>query len=227
MPIEAPLSKHSRTNCKLGIVLLLGAAIIFAYDGYLSQFQWSLRHKFYEDHSKVLLFRIGAELLTSLDKGVVPPEVQRGFEQAKQPLSAAISPQKETEPWVIADGANRYSLQKDEAGLAVYRDGPDDTMVLNQVLPFFFVVGAALLGGWFWSRKGMKVVAADNELVISAKKRIPYDAIEKIDKTHFESRGFFTITYKTSAGREANQKLSGYTYDNLRPLLDHLIAKIT
>ena len=57
MAIEAPLSKHSKTNYKLGILLFLGMAVIFAYDGYLSQYEWSYRRDFYEEHSKVLLFR--------------------------------------------------------------------------------------------------------------------------------------------------------------------------
>jgi hypothetical protein len=229
MPIEAPLSKHSKTNCKLGIVLLLGTAVVFAYDGYLSKYQWSFRRKFYEEHNQALLFRIKTEPQKSLDDGAIPPELRREFDTMRRPLSnaATLSSQEAGQRWVIADGPNRYILGKDKTGLAVYVEEPDDTMVVNKVSPFFLGVGAIALGAWFRSRKDMKLVAADNELVISAKKRIPYDAIEKIDKTHFETKGFFTITYKTGAGREATRKLSGYTYDNLRPLLDLLIAKIT
>jgi len=52
MAIEAPYSKHSKNNFKIGIVLCLGAAIIFAYDGYLSKYEWSLRRSFYEKHVK-------------------------------------------------------------------------------------------------------------------------------------------------------------------------------
>jgi hypothetical protein len=229
MPIEAPLSKHSRTNYKLGIVLLLGLAVVFAYDGYLSQYPWSLRRKFYEEHTRALLFQLDSKPSAGLDGGVISAELRRSFAEAKRPLSAAatLSPRQAGRQWVLTDGVEEYSLRMEDTGLAVYRTVPDDTMVLNRILPIFFGTGAIVLGAWFWWRKDMRLVAAESELIISANKRIPYDAIEQIDKTHFDSKGFFRITYKTAAGRQVNRKLSGYTYDNLRPLLDLLIAKIT
>jgi hypothetical protein len=52
MVIEAPYSKYSKTNFKIAIVACIGGAIIFAYDGYLSKYEWSLRHSFYEKHVK-------------------------------------------------------------------------------------------------------------------------------------------------------------------------------
>jgi len=52
MAIEAPYSKYSKTNFKIGIVLCVAVAIIFAYDGYLSKYEWSLRRSFYEEHVK-------------------------------------------------------------------------------------------------------------------------------------------------------------------------------
>ena len=53
MAIEAPLSKYKKTNFKIAIALCVIFAIIFAYDGYLSKYQWSLRRSFYEKHVKV------------------------------------------------------------------------------------------------------------------------------------------------------------------------------
>ena len=159
MTIEAPYSKYSKNNFKIGIVLCVAVAIIFAYDGYLSKYEWSLRRSFYEDHVK--------------------------------------------------DGK------------------PDFDMVFNQKSPFVFVGLAAVLTAWFRARKNKKVLADENELIIGNKKRIPYDSIEKIDKTYFDKKGVFVITYKTKGDKEVNWKVSDRQYDNLEAILEHLVAKIS
>ncbi len=160
MALEAPLSRYKRNNFILYIAVCLGGAAIFAYDGYLSQYEWSHRRAFYEEHT-------------------------------------------------------------DEQGR------PDSTLVWNQKLPPFLVVGALLLGGYWYAIRNRKLVAADDALILAGGKRIPYDSIEQIDKTHFEKKGFFTITYKAGNGSLTRQKLSDRTYDNLGPILDHLVAQIT
>jgi len=180
MTIEAPYSKHSKTNFKIGIVLCVAVAIIFAYDGYLSKYEWSLRRSFYEEHVK--------------------------------------------------DGK------------------PDFDMVFNQKSPFVFAGLAAVTTVWFWARKNKKVLADENELIISDKERISYDSIQQIDKTHFRPRtkrkfvgnsngevqeksgqpeGYFIITYKNKDGKKVNYKLSDRKYDNLAAILEHLVAKIS
>jgi hypothetical protein len=50
MPIEAPISKYKKTNLKIYIAVCLAAAIIFAYDGYLSKYKWSGRYNFYKEN---------------------------------------------------------------------------------------------------------------------------------------------------------------------------------
>jgi len=159
MAIEAPYSKHSKSSFKIGIVFCLGAAIIFAYDGYLSKYEWSLRRSFYEEHVK--------------------------------------------------DGK------------------PDFDMVFNQKSPFVFVGLAAVITVWFWARKNKKLLADENELIISDKKRISYDSIQQIDKTYYEKKGFFVITYKDKDGKEVRRKLNERTYDNLAAILEHLLVKIS
>ncbi|NLH42434.1 MAG: hypothetical protein GX448_11405 [Planctomycetes bacterium] len=126
--------------------------------------------------------------------------------------------------WFAYDGyLNQAFIAKhtDEQGK------PTGTLVTNRVAPPFLVGGAAVLGGWLYAIRNRKVVAGDDALLIAGKQRIPYDAIEKIDKTHFEKRGFFTITYKNEQGAVAQRTLSDREYDNLGPILDHLIAKIS
>ena len=97
----------------------------------------------------------------------------------------------------------------------------------NRVAPFILLPAAAILGAWLYAIRNRKVVAADDALIIAGTKKIPYDAIEKIDKTHFDQKGFFTITYRKDGGAEVQCKLSDRSYENLTPILDHLIAQIT
>jgi hypothetical protein len=159
MAIEAPYSKYSKNNFKIAIVLFLAMAIIFAYDGYLSKYEWSLRRSFYEEHVK--------------------------------------------------DGK------------------PDFDMVFNQKSPLVFVGLAAVTTAWFWARKNKKLLADENELIISNKEKISYDSIQQIDKTYYEKKGFFVITYKTEGDKEVNWKISDRQYDNLAAILEHLVAKIS
>ena len=99
--------------------------------------------------------------------------------------------------------------------------------VPNRITPFVLLPAAAILAVWWQAIRGRKLVADENELIIAGKAKIAYETIERIDKTHFENRGFFTIVYKQPGGSEAKRKLSDRDYDNLPAILDHLIAKIT
>ena len=66
----------------------------------------------------------------------------------------------------------------------------------------------------------------ENSLV-AGKLEIAYDSIQKIDKTHFDSKGYFIITYKDYQGVDADLRVSDRTYDNLSAVLDELIGKIS
>jgi hypothetical protein len=158
MAIEAPISKTQKNNLKIYAAACIIFAIVFAYDGYLSKYQWSRRSSFYEKHVK--------------------------------------------------------------------QGQPDDTMIFNRIAPIILVVLAGGLMWRFWAIKDKKLLADENELVISDRERISYDSIQKIDKTSFDSKGFFLITYKNKNGSEANRRLSDRTYDNLAAVLDKLVAKI-
>jgi hypothetical protein len=50
MAIEAPVSKFRKNNLKVYIIACIVFAIVFAYDGYLSKYQWSMRYSFYKKH---------------------------------------------------------------------------------------------------------------------------------------------------------------------------------
>lgn len=161
MPIEAPISRYRKTNLKIYIVVCSVLAIIFAYDGYLSKYQWSGRYNFYKEH--------------------------------------------------VLDNDGK----------------PNPTMIFNRKSPPFFAAAAVLFGVYLSALKNKKLIADENELVFSDKDKIPYDSIQSINKTYFEKKGFFVITHKDEHGKEINRKLSDRSYDNLAPILDHLVAKIS
>ncbi len=103
---------------------------------------------------------------------------------------------------------------------------PDPTLIFNQKSPPYLIGAAVLLGACLFAVRDKKLIAGENELVINDKKRIPYDAIQQIDRTHFDSKGFFVITYEDKNAGRLNQKLSDRTYDNLAAILELLVAKI-
>ncbi len=104
---------------------------------------------------------------------------------------------------------------------------PDSTLTFNQKSPPFFIGAAALFTVYLLAVRNRKLIADDNELAISAKEKIPYDSIQKIDKTYFGSKGYFIITYKDKDGNEVSRKISNKGYDNLAALLEHLVTKIS
>jgi hypothetical protein len=159
MAIEAPASRHKRTNLKIYAGACIIFAVVLAYDGYLSKYEWSRRHKFYEKHTK--------------------------------------------------DGR------------------PDETMIFNRVAPIFLLGLAVGLTIRLWALKNKKLLMDESELIIGNREKIPYESIQKIDKTYFDSKGSFVITYEGSDGVEKALKLSDRTYDNLAAVLDGLVAKIS
>ena len=103
----------------------------------------------------------------------------------------------------------------------------DSTLAFNQKSPPFFAAAALLFAVYLFVIKNRKLVADENELVFSTKDKIPYDSIQKIDKTYFDKKGFFVITHKNEHGKEIDRKISDRNYDNLAAVLDHLVAQIS
>jgi hypothetical protein len=126
--------------------------------------------------------------------------------------------------WFAYDGyINKNFIEKNTGD-----DGrPNSTLVFNQKSPPFFAAGAVLIGVYLFVIRNRKLIADENELVFGAKDKIPYDSIQKIDKTYFDKKGFFIITHKDEHGKEIDRKISDRNYDNLGAILDHLVAKIT
>ena len=125
---------------------------------------------------------------------------------------------------------------------------PQGWLVVNRKAPLYLIGAAVLFGAYLFAIRDKKLLADENELIISNKKRISYDSIQQIDKTHFRPRtkrkfvgtpngevqvkngqpeGYFIITYKNKDGKKVNYKLSDKKYDNLAAILEHLVTKIT
>ena len=103
---------------------------------------------------------------------------------------------------------------------------PDSTLVFNQKSPPYLMGAAIILAGFFFALKNKKIVADENQLVISSKTKIAYDSIQKINKTNFDTKGFFIITYKKD-DTEIDCKLSSRAYDNMGGILEKLVSKIS
>lgn len=126
--------------------------------------------------------------------------------------------------WCLVDGYFKTSFIDAHTG----PDGrPDGTLLFNRIAPGFLFLGAAGLGLWVVSMRKRRVVATDTELVIRDALRIPYDSIQQIDKTLFEKKGFFVVTYRAEGTGDKTVRLDDRDYENLRPILDRLIREIT
>jgi hypothetical protein len=100
----------------------------------------------------------------------------------------------------------------------------DSTLKFNRQAWPLFIAGGIFTVVLFVVSRNKKVIA-DETQIVTGNKVVAYDAIEKIDKTHFDKKGFFTITYNDN-GQSRKLTLSERTYDNLAAVLDHTVAKI-
>ena len=92
--------------------------------------------------------------------------------------------------WLAYDGYKKEDFIKKHT----IEGKPDSTLIFHQKAPPFLIAGAIGYAIYFFLVRNKKLVASENELD-TGKIKIPYDAIEKINKTHFDKKGFFTITY--------------------------------
>ncbi|MHC5184331.1 MAG: hypothetical protein ACYSPI_08665 [Planctomycetota bacterium] len=123
--------------------------------------------------------------------------------------------------WLAYDGYKNQDFIKKHTvdGVA------DHTLIIHRKSPPFLVGAGILVGAYYFVIKGKKLIAGENELD-TGKIKIAYDAIEKINKTHFDKKGFFIVTYSQD-GQSKELKLSDRTYDNLGQILDQIVSKIS
>ena len=129
--------------------------------------------------------------------------------------------------WCIRDGYyNEKFIEKNTTTNEAGEEVQGEWLIVNQKAPPFLFAGAIAAAIYLFLIKGKKVIAADTSL-ITEKLEIPYDNIEQIDKTNFDSKGYFVLTYKDSQGSEQTLRLSDRTYDNLPAVLDEIVKQIT
>ena len=126
--------------------------------------------------------------------------------------------------WFAYDG---YFNEKFKAENTDSKGQPNSTLVFNQRAPFFLAAGTVIAAIWFAAVKGRKITADEDAIVLNSSKKIAYDSIESIDKTNFEAKGFFVISYKGSDEQLSTCKLSDRSFDNLSAVLDKLVEKIS
>lgn len=125
--------------------------------------------------------------------------------------------------WFYYDGYYSQKFIKEHTTT----DGkPDGTLQFNRKSPPYMLIIAALAAARFWMIKDHKIVADEQGLRYGTLS-IPYDRIDSIDKTHFDSKGFFVIHYKDDQQQVKQLQLSDRKFDRLPAILDHLVSKIT
>lgn len=130
--------------------------------------------------------------------------------------------------WMIYDGYFKESFIQKHTNVneITGESSPDATLVFHQKGPFMmFALAAGFAFRWF-VLKNFKIVA-DEEKIVFGKRNILIDSIEKIDKTHFATKGHFTIHYKDANEGDCQLRLSDRKYDGLNEMLDHVVKKIT
>lgn len=123
-----------------------------------------------------------------------------------------------------------YDAYFNEEFIKKYTDSdgnPNGWLKVNKKAPPFLIGAAVIFAVYLFSLKDKKLIADENGLVINNKKIIPYDSVQQINKTYFEKKGFFHITYYDKGKKQVRLKLSDRKYDNLAVVLERLVEKIT
>ena len=110
---------------------------------------------------------------------------------------------------------------KNEAG----EEKMGEWLIVNRYAPYAMIPGAIFMAIRFLMVKDKKIVAGETSLKVGSVE-VPYDSIEKITKTFFDKKGYFTVTY-TDGGKEVDLKLSDRNYDNMPAILDELVKQIS
>ena len=128
--------------------------------------------------------------------------------------------------WFAYDGYISKSFQQEHTELNdAGEEVPDSSLAFNRKSPPFFLAGGLLVAGYYLLIKGKKIVAGEKSIVLPGRE-IEYDSIEKINKTYFDKKGYFILTYK-NGDKDVEVKLSDRNYDNLPAILDELVKQIS
>jgi hypothetical protein len=128
--------------------------------------------------------------------------------------------------YCIYDGYyNEKFIEKHTKVTESGQEKPDSTLAFNMTAPYVLLPVSVGLIGYFFVIRNKKVVADDTGITARGK-RIEYEQIEAIDKTHFDKKGYFIIQYQKDGGKQ-KVKLSDRNWDNLGAVLEELIRRIS
>ncbi len=124
--------------------------------------------------------------------------------------------------WVFYDGRFNQSFIANHT----HSDGtPDDTLIIHHKAPPFLMAAGVLVVANFVRVRNQRIRVDDSTLMLN-RLSIPLSAVTQIDKTHFDSKGFFVLSYKPG-DTEKNLKFNARKYDNLSAVLDRLIEELS
>jgi len=125
--------------------------------------------------------------------------------------------------WFFYDGTRneKFIAKHTRNGVA------DHTLVFHRKAPPYMIGAAFLIAIYAYTVRNKKIVADEESLVLSDVEEIPYKSMDSIDKTNYDSKGYFLIIYKGKDGKPAEKKMSNRTWDNLDEVLELLVSKIT
>jgi hypothetical protein len=125
--------------------------------------------------------------------------------------------------WFFYDGTYNEKFKNKHTNQGV----ADHTLVFHRKAPPYMIGAAFLIAIYAYSMRNKRIIADDDTLILSDVEEIPYKSIESINKTNYDSKGYFVISYKGKDGKLAEKKLSNRTWDNLDEVLELLVSKIS
>lgn len=102
----------------------------------------------------------------------------------------------------------------------------DDTLIFHKYFAYFGLPGAAAATALFFISRKKMIIADDKGLKLSCGSQIPYDSIEEVDHTDYDTSEKFIITY-TEGGSDKKLILTKKKWDSLDGILERVISKIS
>ena len=133
--------------------------------------------------------------------------------------------------WCAYDGYYNKTFIEKHTEQVELEDGttvekPDHTLIFCQKFPFVGFPLAAIAILSFITKRNKQIVADSDGLILCCGNKIPYNTINEIDHTEYDTKGHFSLKYNQN-DKTKSLKLSDKTWDGLEKVLDELISKMS
>ncbi len=125
--------------------------------------------------------------------------------------------------WFVYDG---YYNQKFIDKHTSAEGEADHTLIFHKYVAYFSVPAAGVAAVAFFINRKKRIVAGQDALQVNDGLSIPYDTMEEIDHTEYDTSGKFSITY-VDGGANKKLVLTKKSWDNLDKVLEYMISKIS